>query len=143
MQSNEQRDHLRGGSMLSRQKVQFSEVFYVRHRQHVVRVLRRLAILLIVSGVAAGVSWMAISRGEGHVAVTSLLTAIFLYLSWETMSIGNLFRVRILPYFERRLGSSADTWDAGESLLWHSRCLDTTAARSVSARCQSSHRVMI
>jgi hypothetical protein len=115
--------------MLSRQKEQFSEVFYVRHRQHVMRVLRRLAILLIMSGAAAGISLVAIFRGEADVAVASIATAICLWLSWVTyMSIPDLFRVRVLPYFERRLGS-ADTWLAGESLLWHSRVLDTAATR--------------
>jgi hypothetical protein len=115
--------------MLSRQKEQFSEVFYIRHRQHAMRALRTLAIFLTISGATAGISLAAIFRGGGDAPFTSLATAVFLFLALATcLSVPNLFRVRVLPYFERRLGGT-DTWLAGESLLWHSRHLDATAAQ--------------
>ena len=70
--------------MLSRQKEQFSEVFYARYRQHVIRVLRRLAILLSVSGTASGILLVSIFRGNGDVLLTSVATAIWLWLVWVT-----------------------------------------------------------
>jgi hypothetical protein len=113
--------------MLSRQREHFSEVFYLRHRQHVVDVLRRLALLLIVSGLAGPV-WLVLRFfGEGDADLASIATAVFLWLVWVAcVTLPDQFRVRLLPYFQRRLGDT-DTWLAGESLLWHSQRLDAIA----------------
>jgi len=114
--------------MLSQQEKQFSAVFYARHRQHVIGGLRWFAILLTISGTAAGILWVLLLRGQGNVFLTSVATAICLVLAWAAcMNVPDLFRARLLPYFERRVGQT-NTWLAGKSLLWHSRRLDAAAA---------------
>jgi hypothetical protein len=114
--------------MLTRQKEQFSEVFYLRHRRHVVGVLRRIVMVLTFSGIVAAISIFTIFEGTGSAGFTSAATAVFLYFAWAGIaSVPDLFRGRVLPYFERRLGG-AQTWLAGESLLWNSRRLDAAAA---------------
>ncbi|EEF57387.1 hypothetical protein, partial [Pedosphaera parvula] len=61
--------------------------------------------------------------------LAATLLALFLYHCFVVcVSVRDLFRVRLLPYFERRLGG-ADTWMHGEKLLWHSRLLDETAIK--------------
>jgi hypothetical protein len=118
--------------MLSRQKRQFSKVFYKRCKQHFIRVFSKLFIYLGVSGGIAIGALISILHGQGDqndLVVTSIALAIFLFLLWTASgSVPEFFRVRVLPYFERRLGN-ADGWLAGKSLLLHSRQLDEIARR--------------
>src|SRR5580658_8647326 len=119
--------------ILSREKKHFAEPFYRRHRQHVFRVVARMATFLIVAGVAVGACALSFFRGKGDTTsagiAAAVFLAVFLFLVFATWrGIQELFRVRVLPYFERPLGQKS-TWLAGENLLRHSRQLDETATR--------------
>jgi len=119
--------HYSAFSMLNQKKKMFADVFYTRHRHHVIGVVKQLAILLVLSGTAMSIAWFYITLGEGSVALTSLLTAIFLWLGWCAYeSVPGVLQVRLIPYFERRI-DGPDTWSSGVSLLWCSRQLDATA----------------
>jgi hypothetical protein len=113
--------------MMSRRREQFADVFFRRHRRHIVGALVRTVVRLAVSGTLATYTLVPIFAGRGNAILASVATAVFLFflLSFG-VSVRDWFRVRVLPYFECRLGG-ADTWLAGESLLWHSRVLDEIA----------------
>jgi hypothetical protein len=91
-----------------------------------------MVILLAIAGTFAGANLYSFFNGKGDttsagIAATVFL-AIFLFLVCVTWGgVRNLFRVRVLPYFERPLGQK-NTWLAGENLLRHSRQLDKIAA---------------
>jgi hypothetical protein len=116
--------------MLSREKKQFSEVFYRRHRWHVIRVAARMTILLVIVGALAGINLHSFFQGTSSASAgiaAAVFSVVFLFLVFATWGgIRDLFRVRVLPYFERPLGQK-DTWLAGENYLRHSRELDEIA----------------
>jgi hypothetical protein len=119
--------------MLLRGKEQFAEAFYRRHRKHVIRVVTRMAILLVVATALAGISVFSLFFGKGNTTAAGItatvFTVIFLLLAFATyQSIRNIYRARVLPYFERPLGQK-DTWLSGENYLQHSRQIDEIAAR--------------
>jgi hypothetical protein len=92
-----------------------------------------MTILLIVAATLAGTSMVSFFRGTGDATApgiaATVFTVVFLFLTFATyQSIRSLFRVRVLPYFERPLGQK-DTWLLGENYLRHSRQLDEIATR--------------
>jgi hypothetical protein len=117
--------------MLSRQKSSFSEPFYRRIRQHLFRVITRMTLFLVISGVLAGTNLFYFFRGINnttHAGIgAAVFGAIFLFICWATyQSIRSLLKVRVIPYFERPLGQM-DTWMSGENYLRHSKKLDEIA----------------
>ena len=119
--------------MLSREREQFSEVFYRRHRWHVIRVAIRMAILLVIGGTLAGTNLFSFFNGKGDTTsagvAAAIFSAIFLFLAFATWrGIRDLFHVRVLPYFERPIGQK-NTWLAGKDYLRRSRQLDEIATR--------------
>lgn len=112
--------------------MQFAETFYRRHRWHVIRVATRMTIFLVIVGALAGTNLFSFFQGKGDTSAgiaAAVFSAIFLFLVFATWGgIHGMFRVRVLPYFERPLGQK-DTWLAGENYLRHSRQLDEMAAR--------------
>lgn len=122
-----------GSLMLSKKKEHFSDIFYVRHRNHVAYVVVKLLILLAVSGAASCLGWYSVLRGnggDGSVLLTAVATAVALWLAWVGyLSVPNILRVRLLPYFDGRV-DGAETWLSGESLLWNTRALDDAAVEA-------------
>jgi hypothetical protein len=119
--------------MLTREKEQFSEAFYRRHRQHVIRVAGRMAVVLVVAGAVAGTCGFSFFRGKGDTTSAGIAAAVFsaafLFLVWVSYrGIRDVFQVRVLPYFEQPLGQKG-TWLAGKNFLRHSRQLDEIATR--------------
>jgi hypothetical protein len=119
--------------IMSREKKHFAKPFYRRHRQHVFRVIARMATYLIVAAVAVGACANSFFRGKGDTTSAGIAAAVFLaiflflvFATWQRTR--DLFRVRALPYFERPLGQK-NTWLAGENYLRHSRELDEIAGR--------------
>lgn len=117
--------------MLAFQKEQISPIYYRRHRIHLIRVGTKMGIFMAVFGILGGINLFSFLRGKGDATsagiAAAIFLAIFLYLAWATYrSIRDQFRVRLVPYFERRLGT-VDTWLAGENLLEYSRHLDDMA----------------
>jgi hypothetical protein len=70
--------------MLSRESEQFSEIFYVRHRQHIIRLLTGTAIWLAVIGLTGVLLLRSYCRGgsDGDGWLASFAIAIFLYSVW-------------------------------------------------------------
>jgi hypothetical protein len=119
--------------MLSHEREQFSEIFYRRHRKHVIRVMTKMAILVAIAAALAGINVFSFFCGKSDTTsagiAASVFLAIFLLLAWASYrNVRNLFQVRALPYFERPIGQK-NTWLAGEGFLWHSRQLDEIAVR--------------
>ncbi|MGN6643116.1 MAG: hypothetical protein ACTHKU_08950 [Verrucomicrobiota bacterium] len=113
--------------LLQRQKQQFSGEFYQRHRQHVLRVIRKGVLYFILSGTFATLFLLACFYGKGTTLEAGIAVAIFLWICFGIcVGIPDSLRVRLLPYFERPLGNIS-TWDHGRSLLNHSRELDELA----------------
>lgn len=115
--------------MLSREKAAFSDTFYRRHRQHVILVLAKVAIVLALGGALAGTCAVFYFRRNGEAALLGIAVVVVMFLAWAAWrGTRDVLRVRVLPYFDRPLGQK-DTWLAGENLLRHSRQLDEIAAR--------------
>jgi hypothetical protein len=104
----------------------FAEAFYRFHEKRTRQMLFWGAIQISVSLVFVGIGFWQLFYGKG-VLLPGLFTATFLVLLASCVfgTIDQL-RVRVLPYFEKRLGDT-DTWFSGKSLLWHSRDLDELA----------------
>jgi hypothetical protein len=119
--------------ILLREKRQFADAFYRRHRWHIIRVATRMTILLVIAAALAGTNLFSFFKGKGDTTsagiAAAVFSAIFLFLAFAIWrGIHDLFRVRVLPYFEHPLGQK-DTWLADENFLRHSRQLDEIAAR--------------
>jgi hypothetical protein len=115
--------------MLAREKKQFAEAYYRRHRSHIVRVMIKLAIMLAVLLILAGVSSFLALHGKNDVAVLSVVVAIFLWIIFVAYrTVRDQFHVRVIPYFERKIGKK-DAWLTGQNYLKHSRQLDEIAGR--------------
>ena len=113
--------------MSASRKEEFSDAFYLRHRRHLIRGLFNVAVTLTFTGSLAVLSFIPILDGEGDVLAASVFTAVFLFVLWSAYrSVPHMFRVRLVPYFEKKL-DGANTFFAGESLLLHSRHLDALA----------------
>ena len=100
---------------------------------HIFRVIARMIFFLVVSGALAGTNLVHFFRRTDDMAQTGIAAtvfgAVFLFLCWATyQSICNLFRIRVLPYFERPVGQN-DTWSSGEKYLRNSKELDEIAVR--------------
>ena len=116
-------------NMFSRERDQFSAVFYRQYRKHVIRALTKMVVFVAVAGTTAIVCAVASFKKNADITLAGIATAIVLFLVWSTWRNGrDLLRVRVLPYFERPLGQKR-TWMAGEDFLRHSRQLDGMAAK--------------
>jgi hypothetical protein len=113
--------------LLQSQKQNLSDEFYELHRRHLMRVLRKSSLYFLVSGTFAALFILAGWSGKGTTFEAVISVAVFLWICYEICAgVPGCFQVRLLPYFERRLGD-ADTWDHGRSLAEHSRKLDALA----------------
>ena len=113
--------------LLKRKKEIFSNVFYERHRQHVLRLIRKSALYAVISGTLAVLFVLACFFGKGTVVEAGVGVAVFLWIVFG-ISIGlpRGLRARLVPYFEQHLGD-AETWNRGKGLLENSRRLDDLA----------------
>ncbi len=112
---------------LTRQKQNFSNVFYQRHRSHLRRVVSRAALFFAISGILAAFFVIAYKSDRVSSIEAAIAVAVFLWvLLGIVLGIPQSFRVRLLPYFERKPGN-ADAWNSGKSLLENSRKLDDLA----------------
>lgn len=111
--------HLNGESM--------APVFARRFRRHLVWIVLKSGVFLLVLGALTAAALVAYfdERGPGY--LTALFGAAFLYFAVGTvLGLRDAFRVTILPYYERRLGT-VNTFLTGKSLLANSRALDELA----------------
>src|ERR1035437_6933075 len=103
--------------MKSRKRDQFSEVFYYRHRKHILRVIIKASFWLAAPFVAAGACLLSFVQGKGDIVLPSIAIAVLLFFAWAaSRSIRDQLRVRVVPYFERRLGTTSRRL-SGENLL--------------------------
>lgn len=119
-------------------KERFAEPFYARHRSHVTGrptgcgvtwlVFSGSVVVVSVAALFAGWEGMTASGWGDWVRAGAAVCIFLLIATGIRAGVRDQFRVRVLPYFERRVGDT-DTWLAGEALLWHSRALDAAAAR--------------
>jgi hypothetical protein len=121
---------------LSRQKEAFSEVYYDKHRTHLRRVFRKAAIYFAISATIAALFYITYKQGKASIWELVISIAVFLWLLFGICyGVPQSFRVRLVPYFEKRLGG-IETFASGTALLAHSRQLDDIAsalgARSLS-----------
>lgn len=115
--------------MLARQRQAFAPVFYRRHRNHVLRVVARVVVVLLASAGLAGWSIASFLRTDSALWAAAMFSAVFLFaLVASIFGIRDVFHVALLPYFSQRLGDSG-TFLRGRAILWHSRLLDDLAAR--------------
>jgi hypothetical protein len=113
---------------LQRQKQNFSEVFYQRHRQHVLRLVRKSSLYFAISGAFAALFVVACLAGKGTLLEAVIAAAVFLWICFGiSFGLPDSLRARLLPYFEKPLGD-IETWPHGKSLLEHSRQLDELAS---------------
>lgn len=102
-------------------------VFARRFYRHLLYALLKSSVLLLVLGSLTSVALIGYFQQGAFGYLAALLVAAFLYFVVASIfGIRDMFRVCILPYFERRLGT-ADTFLRGSSLLGHSRALDDLA----------------
>ncbi len=111
---------------LQSRRVAFAEPFYRFHEKRTTRMLFWAGVQIAVATAFAAVGFWQLFYGKG-VLIPGLFTAAFVVLFISSV-LGTIdqFRVRVIPYFETRLGD-VDTWLTGKSLLWHSRDLDELA----------------
>lgn len=115
--------------MQALEQQQFSEIFYRRHRKHTFRFVAKIAVLLAILGSVAGLCLSSFFQGRAGSFGTGAALAAFLFFAWAAYrGIREQLHVRLVPYFERRLGS-VTTFLVGRDLLYHSRRLDEIASR--------------
>jgi hypothetical protein len=113
--------------IIRKRRASFSEVYYKVHERRTRRMLIWSGLQFSVAALLSGVGFWQLLYGPG-VLLPGLFTSTFLVmLGCTVLSTIDLFRVRIVPYFERKLGN-VDTWEGGRSLLAHSRDLDDLTA---------------
>ncbi len=106
-----------------------ASVFRKRHRWHIARVYLKLGLLILGTGALAVVTVSAHFQSNRGAYIAALFVGAFLYvLILGTLGSRDVFRVRLLPYFSKRLGDT-DTWLTGQSLFRHSRQLDELATK--------------
>lgn len=104
-----------------------SPVFARRFHSHLLRVFLESGMLLFCLGFFAAATLYAYFQEGGPIYIVAFCLAAFLYFAVALMiGIRDSFRVRVLPYFERRLGNGT-SFLMGKSLLEHSRSLDEIA----------------
>jgi hypothetical protein len=109
--------------MLQKRRASFSEAFYRVHQRRTKRMLRWAALQFSIAATLTGIGFWQLFYGPG-VLLPGLFTSTFLVMMLSTIwSTVDQFRVRVVPYYERKLGD-VDTWETGKSLLAHSRDLD-------------------
>ena len=115
--------------MQSTTSKQVADVFLRRHRGHVILTTARRLAVLTVAGIADGICLVSCLKGSCDVRIASLVSVVFLFVAWITYrSIRDCLRVRIVPYFEKRIGG-VKTVLAGKNLFLHSRQLDELAGQ--------------
>ncbi|MDB6031260.1 MAG: hypothetical protein JWM16_1598 [Verrucomicrobiales bacterium] len=109
--------------ILQGRRAAFAEGFYRFHERRTQQTLYWAAVQIGVATILAAIGFWQLFYGKG-VLLPGLFTAAFLVLLVSSVS-GTIdqLRVRVIPYFETRVGD-VDTWLSGKSLLWHSRDLD-------------------
>src|SRR6476620_8195951 len=109
--------------ILQKRRASFSEAFYKLHQRRTKRMLLWASLQFSVAAALSGVGVWQLIFGEGAL-LPGLFTATFVVMLVATISSTiDQFRVRVVPYYEQKLGN-VDTWSAGWSLLAHSRDLD-------------------
>jgi hypothetical protein len=107
----------------------FAPVFYRRHRNHIFRVYVKIVLWLACIGALAVVGVLAYFEEGRFPFLAAFFAAAFLYFLVASFLSGrDMFRVRLLPYFSKRLGHTSPFLE-GTSLLWHTRQLDDIAAK--------------
>jgi|SRR3954463_4176719 hypothetical protein len=109
--------------ILQKRRASFSEAFFKLHQRRTKRMLLWAALQFSIASTLAGIGFWQLFYGPG-ILFPGLFTSTFLVMMVSTVwSTVDQFRVRVIPYYERKLGD-VDTWPTGKSLLAHSRDLD-------------------
>jgi hypothetical protein len=104
-----------------------SPAFARRFRCHLLWIAIKSGLMLSCLGLFAAATLYAYFQEGGPVYIVAFFLAAFLYFAVALIiGIRDSFRVRVLPYFERRLGKGT-SFMMGKSLLEHSHSLDEIA----------------
>ncbi len=89
----------------------------------------RLLAVLVMAGIVTAFCLTSCLRENGSVWSGCISTAVFVFVAWVAyQSIHGCLRVRVVPYFEKRLGG-IKTFLAGEAIFLHSGHLDGIATQ--------------
>jgi hypothetical protein len=114
---------------MARKKEAFAPVFYRRHCNHIFRGYVKVVLWLAGTGTLAVMGVLAYFEEGRFPFLAAFFVAAFLYFLVAFFLSGrDMLRVRLLPYFSKRLGD-ASSFAEGKSLLWHTRQLDDIAAK--------------